>query len=431
MVKVADEAEIMGLRAQLTAAVTTLDLGSCLPSTAERLVTEGDQIERLGRAIKTLAATRVAEAGTWQRDGSKSAEDWLASKTSTSKGEAKDTLDTGEQLKDLPATEGALRKGRLSAKAAKAVADAASADPSAESDLLDTAEHGSLGTLENKARRVKAAADDDPEATRQRIHARRSCRHWVDRDGVGHLHASGPPEEIARLAARIGHRAGQILEAARRAARREPLEAYAFDALSDLVNRDGAGTPAPAGSDAKIIVRVDHAALLRGWVAEGETCEIAGIGPVPVSVAREWMADAFVAAVLTNGEEVSKVVHLGRKFKARQKTALQWRDPECCVEGCTNTRRLEYDHDTGWAKTHTTSVDDGDRLCHMDHKRKTAGWYLTAANTNGKRRLIPPGHPDHPLEAAVRAAQQARRGAKADDPASSPRAEQLDLATAG
>ena len=431
MVTVTDAAEIMGLRAQLTAAVTALDLGSCLPSTAERLVVEGDQIERLGRAIKTLAAARVHEAGSWEKPGVASPADWLAGATGTSKQDAQDTLDTGRNLRNLPATDAALRKGKLSPKQAKTVADAAAANPAAERDLLDTAQRDSLGALKNRARRAKAEADSDPEGTRKRIHANRSCRAWTDADGVGHLHASGPPEEIARLSARVTHQAAKRFDAARKAGAREPLEAYAFDALTDLVNQDGTGTPLPAGSDAKIILRIDHAALLRGRVATGETCEIAGIGPVAVSVAREWMQDAFIAAVLTDGEAVTTVVHLGRKFTAKQKTALQWRDPECCIEGCTNTVRLEYDHDTGWAKTHTTTVDDADRLCHGDHKKKTAGWYLTAANANGKRRLIPPGHPDHQLEAAVRAAQLARQGAKADDPASSRRAEQLDFAHAG
>lgn len=399
-----DETEIMSLRAQLTAAVSALDLGSCLPSAAERLVVEGDQIERLGRAIKTLAATKVAEAGTWQKDGAKSAEDWLADTTGTSKGDAADTLDTGRKLKALPATEAELRKGKLSTKQAKAVTDAATADPSAERDLLDAAQNSSLGALKNKARRTKHSANRDPEATRKRIHAHRSCRNWVDPDGVGHLHASGTPEAIARLAAKIGHRAGKIFETARKASQREPLEAYAFDALSELINEDGNGTTMPAGSDAKIIVRIDHTALLRGWTLDGETCEIDGFGPVPVSVVREWMQDAFIAAVLTKSEVVTRVVHLGRKFTAKQKTALQWRDPECCVQGCTNTVRLEYDHDTGWANTHTTVVEDGDRLCHRDHKRKTAGWHLGDRDTSGKRLLLPPNHPDHPLQVAARQA---------------------------
>ena len=403
----------MGLRAQLSAAVSALDLGSCLPSAAERLVVEGDQIERLGRAIKTLAVAKVEEAGTWQKGDARSAEDWLAAQTGTTKGDAADTLNTAKKIKDLPATQSALRQGKLSSQQAKAVADAAAADPSAERDLLDSAQHDSLGALKNKARRTKAAADKDPEATRRRIHARRSCRHWTDGDGVGHLHATGPADVIGRMAARIAHQASKTFDQARRDGRREPLDAYAFDALDELIHQTGTGTRMPAGADAKIIVRIDHGALLRGWVADGETCEIAGIGPVPVSVVREWMNDAFIAAILTKGEDVTRVVHLGRQFTAKQKTALQWRDPECCVKGCTNTLRLEYDHDTGWANTHTSQVDDADRLCHTDHKKKTAGWYLAAADPTGKRPLLPPDHPDHPFQQAARRARGARAPASA------------------
>lgn len=404
MFVVRDATVISGLREQLSATVSGLDLGCCLPSAAVELVQEGDRIERLGRAIKTLAAAKVAQSPAWQTGGARSPEDWLAEVTGTSKTDAADTITTGQRLEELPATEKAVRAGKLSGQQAKAVTDAASADPSAEQRLLKRAETGSLGELRNEARRTKAAADPDPEATRQRIHAKRSCRHWVDPDGVGHLHASGTPDTIARMAARVAHRATRIFDIARRAGTREPLEAYAFDALAELINHDGAGPGLPVGSDAKIIVRVDHSALLRGHAEAGETCEIAGIGPIPVSVVREWMDDAFIAAVLTDGEDVTKVVHLGRRFTAKQRTALQWRDPECCVQGCTTTLRLEYDHDTGWADTHTTTVDDGDRVCHLHHKRKTAGWYLAAAAPHSKRPLLPPNHPDHPFQVAGRRA---------------------------
>ena len=78
----------------------------------------------------------------------------------------------------------------------------------------------------------------------------------------------------------------------------------------------------PAGADAKIIVRVDLPALLRGRTIDGETCEIAGLGPVPVTIVQEWMANAFLAAVVTKGTEITKVVHLGRRFTSEQRTAL-------------------------------------------------------------------------------------------------------------
>ena len=61
-------------------------------------------------------------------------------------------------------------------------------------------------------------------------------------------------------------------------------------------------------------MRVDAAALDRGEVAPGEVCEIAGQGPIPVADAWRMIdGDAFVAAISTNGTEIHKVVHLGRK----------------------------------------------------------------------------------------------------------------------
>ena len=70
---------------------------------------------------------------------------------------------------------------------------------------------------------------------------------------------------------------------------------------------------------------------------------------MPVATVREWMDDAFVAAVLTKGEDVQKVVHLGRRFTANQRTALQWQDPICARKGCANRLGLEYDHFEDWA----------------------------------------------------------------------------------
>ena len=141
---------------------------------------------------------------------------------------------------------------------------------------------------------------------------------------------------------------------------------------------------------------------MRGRVVEGEVCEIAGVGPVPVSVVRELCEqDAFLAAVITKGTDICSVTHLGRRHTALQVTALQWRDPECARLGCSNTVRLEIDHCEDWAKTHVTKVDTSARLCTDDHKLKTEkGWMLVEGT--GKRRMVPPDDPDHPLQVALR-----------------------------
>jgi hypothetical protein len=122
---------------------------------------------------------------------------------------------------------------------------------------------------------------------------------------------------------------------------------------------------------------------------------------VPVSVVRELSTDAFVAAVLTKGTDICSVTHLGRRHTALQVTALQWRDPECSRLGCNQTVGLERDHRADWADTHVTRVDQSDQLCRHDHRLKTRqGWMLEEGV--GKRRLLPPDHPDHPLNAAIR-----------------------------
>ncbi len=76
-------------------------------------------------------------------------------------------------------------------------------------------------------------------------------------------------------------------------------------------------------ADATVIVRIDHAALLRGHTGDGETCEVAGVGRVPVASVRELIEDGdpFLAAVVTKGVDVCTAAHLGRQPSAHQRTA--------------------------------------------------------------------------------------------------------------
>ncbi|WP_157965054.1 HNH endonuclease signature motif containing protein [Euzebya rosea] len=119
-----------------------------------------------------------------------------------------------------------------------------------------------------------------------------------------------------------------------------------------------------------MIIRVDGSALVRGELADGEICEIAGIGPVALSAVREQMLDAHIAYVITNATDVT-VAHLGRQVTAKQRTALHARGYQCEVPGCTADHLLEIDHVTGWAITRTTRLDDLAWLCAAHHRDKT------------------------------------------------------------
>ncbi|MCL5948345.1 MAG: HNH endonuclease, partial [Actinobacteria bacterium] len=157
-----------------------------------------------------------------------------------------------------------------------------------------------------------------------------------------------------------------------------------------------ASTPTPA-SRAKIIVRIDHAALIRGHAITGEVSEIAGIGPIAPSAVIDMIesGDPFLAAVVTKGEEVTSVVHLGRRPNAKQQTALQWLYPTCAVKGCQSTAYLEMDHRKPWANTRITVLSLLDRLCSYHHGLKTReNWSLVAGH--GKRAFVPPEDPRHP-----------------------------------
>ena len=124
------------------------------------------------------------------------------------------------------------------------------------------------------------------------------------------------------------------------------------------------------------------------------------------------MDDAFIAAVLTKGEDVHKVVHLGRRFKATQRTALQWQNPICARKGCSNRLGLEYDHFEDWADTHTTRVEAAKRFCHPCHQLKSRGWHVSDPDANGECTFTPPPSNREVAEAAagaIKAQRQRRR----------------------
>jgi hypothetical protein len=367
---------------------------------AEQAVAETAAIEKMAATLKGLAAARVARAGAWNDAGDRSAAHHLARTTGTSVSQASEVIETARRLEKLPAVAAAARAGELSPQQAAAVAGAAVADASAEARLVDKARSASLGELREECARTKAAARGDGEARRKAIHAERFLRSYTDAEGAWNLRMRDNPEVGAEVMAAIEAIRDRLFRAARSEGRRESAEAYAADALAELARSGGEGAVRRAGSRAKIIVRVDLAALLRGWPCEGELCELAGFGPVAASAVRDLIdtADPFLAAVVTRGEQVVGVAHLGRRPRASQQTALEWLYPTCAVEGCSSLSWLENDHRLDWAKTHLTVFDLLDRLCSHHHDLKSLdGWALVEGH--GKRPFVPPDDPRHPRHA--------------------------------
>lgn len=371
------------------------------------------EVERLAGSLKLLCAPRAAQSTRWAKEGHRSAASWVAEKTKGTFGEAIATIETAERLTELPATSQALKNGELSSAQAKEVATAAGSDHRAEQELLRVAAEGSMKKLKERAKLVMARSSSRKgETERYRaIHQGRYLRHWSDTDGAFRLDARLTPDAGARLVSSIQAKTDLIFADAREKGAYEPQHAYRADALVALVTRAptnaASDPPKPRAGAAKssngtarngssrgtmdtLVIRVDAAALRRGFVKGTETCEIPGVGPVPVATAERLLGSAFVKIVVKEGVDIATVCHVGRTVPAHVQSALDERDPTCVVPQCEVAQGLENHHWVeDFAKCNTTSLASLARVCSRHHDQITYEGYRLVGGPGGWKLLSP------------------------------------------
>jgi hypothetical protein len=203
------------------------------------------------------------------------------------------------------------------------------------------------------------------------------------------------PDEGARLLAEVDARRDRMVADARAGGWYEGVDAHRADALVDLA-RTADGDDAPAGPEAMVHVWVDYEALLRGFTLEGECCEVPGLGPVPVAVARRLADDAILRILVTRGVEITAVAHGGRTVPAPVRAALECRDPKCIVPHCEVRRGLEIDHRVPWAVGGPTVLANLARLCRWHHHHQKSHLGYTYRGGPGTWEWIPPDTPTDP-----------------------------------
>ncbi|HMQ28661.1 MAG TPA: hypothetical protein PKA98_21925, partial [Acidimicrobiales bacterium] len=236
---------LRGVRAQLRGLARTLDPDRVTVQDAARAIGELAAIEKSAAGMRLLLARRVDNASLFEQSGDRSAAEWLAKQTGQSTRDAQEELACSRRLKELPGAQDAVRNGELSPDQAKAVADGAEADPPAEEDLLDTARRGSLGELERQARARKAAALGDDEARRRAAHKKRGFAMGTNAQGEGWGRFNGPADFVVRLKAMLKPWLDAEFTRARAEGRRERPDAYAYDALRQMLGLadDATGHP--------------------------------------------------------------------------------------------------------------------------------------------------------------------------------------------
>jgi hypothetical protein len=352
---------------------------------AAQVVAQCAEAERLLAALRVLAAATLEDKALWRREGFRSAGHWMAAKTG-SVGPAIASLEMAGWLADLPVVAEAFLAGRLSEAQAREIAAVAHEVPGVEDQLVAAAEKLTLRSLQEECHRVEAAAAVDEDDRYRRVHRSRTVRSWVDRHGVGHLSARLTPDELARLMTEVDRRCDDMVEDAIRGRWFEGREAHRADALVDLARPDSS---VPAGPATMVHVMVDYDALMRGHTVTGEKCEIAGIGPIPVTLARQMSEDAILKVLLTKGVDVTAVAHAGYTIPAHLRSALDARDRTCIVPGCNRERHLEYDHRNAYGRARVTKLEDLGRLCKWHHYQKTFLGY-TYRGGPGAWEWIPP-----------------------------------------
>ena len=367
-----------------------IDIDGVAGKDAAERVGIADEIRRAGDSLRTVAVGQVERTNSWKGEGAKSISEWLSSETDCPQYEAQAVVLLANQLQHLPVTQAALRSGTLSNAQAVEVARGAIVAPNTETQLLNLAQHATVRDLRDASSRVVAGATDEAERHRQ-VHKSRYFKSWTDLDGSFNVRGRMTAANGALVMAALKPIQDEIFKAARKSGEHERPESYAADALMALCEKanatdSGAGTSKSKTTRPNTVmnIRVDIDALKRGHTENGEVCEIAGVGPIPVATATEYLGEAFLKLLVIDGTEIKTIAHMGRAIPAKLRTGIEERDRVCQVPTCDMSIGLEIDHIVPFAEGGPTTFENLVRLCKRHHLQKTHdGYRLLALKPGG------------------------------------------------
>lgn len=292
--------------------------------------------------------------------------------TGTPVGQAKATIELGNNLKAAPELGDALQTGAVSAEQAREIACAEASVPGVVEHLVKLASEEPFHVFKDAARKLKLEAEQhNGLAAKQR--SSRCARHYSDELGMTHIHLALEPLAATPIVNRAEADAERLYKAAKKeTGRTEAFETYLADAFLAMLQGTGKGR----ASRPELVVLVDYETIKAGWklTAEG-VCKIPGVGPVDPLDAKSLAEDAFVNAVVLDGKDLRHFKRFGRHVPSEIKVALELGtapafDGPACVD-CGNRFRPERDHLEPVAAQGPTSYTNLDWRCDPCHERKT------------------------------------------------------------
>ncbi|MGI8793576.1 MAG: hypothetical protein ACR2H3_10425, partial [Acidimicrobiales bacterium] len=431
-------ARLDALKADAIALAEAGDPALLTGAEAEQVLAGFGRVRNVVSGAMAGYAARVTETERWRLAGARSADAHLGSLTGGSTGSGRRLAETGRRLVDAPEAKKALAEGRLSLDQAEQVAGAVSETVGSPDDrvaggaaeverrLLEVAAGGDLAGLRDAAAQAKQAARDEARTRRVQHDTRQLRKRSFDDGSVGGQFKL-PPWVAGEVWAVLDRLTEHRFDQQRRAGVRDQREAYAADALCAALgiepsvhpDRDVPAAGEPDESDEQtsangeqgkvvgeprvnihkeLVVVVDADSLRNGTVGPDGTCEIPGVGPVPVQAARDLLGEVGVSIVVNNGVDIANVTLGGRRLSKSMRLAMLaghgWR----CGD-CGTPYRLQNDHDKPYAITRHTRLDELRPRCEVCHGVKTrreasltaeAGrdWHRAAANIIAALTLI-------------------------------------------
>jgi len=360
---------------------------------AKKLVLHFVRMEKLDSAAKTVMLQRVAQTRTWAHQGDRSMAHWLAREAGISLIEAITTVETAARLEECPATEAALRAGKLSRVQVNEVTAAAVVDPASESRLLQKAQRGTFKDLKEFSARVQASVRDDT-TEHLRIRAIRNVSTWRDGDGA-HLHLQSTPEDIDTVLQGMQLYRRAIFDAARQGDDREPPGAYDADALvamaRDSLNRAIATSRTKSRAASAVLnISLDFPSFAAGETLPGGHCEIPGLGPVPVALAHSVAPESIINLIVRQGVDVKALVTLSQSVTPKMQVALDAMYPTCGERNCDVRHGLENHHITDYSLVKETRIENIVPLCPNHHDLVTYRGYTLIRGPDHLIDLIAP-----------------------------------------
>ncbi|WP_108248826.1 HNH endonuclease signature motif containing protein [Planctomonas deserti] len=316
-------------------------------------------------------------------------------------------------LHDLPATQEALRQGRIGYRQAQVLIDHTTTLPPAgvaavEEAVLAKAEHLTVPKLDKATRELRERLH--PESIQERHIASVADRHIETcpaKDGMAWLNAYLPAPEVLGIANRLRDIAEQLKAEPGEERTRTQLMADAFTdlllggittpAASDVVEEKSTrriDAPIGVGIRPRVLVTVPVLTLL-GKSEEPGTLE--GYGPIDADTARRIAARAPSFTRILTHPETGTVLSVGRDRYAVPKDLRTWlrvRDETCRFPGCNrNAGRADVDHVTDWQYGGGTDHGNLVHLCRSHHRVKHhTAWSSRSASGGRVRWLSPSGH---------------------------------------